>query len=145
SLDTLANFMMDKHIEHPRFHLLSQWCIHFFLRFPAIGLMFAAANNSLMTSNFPVDPSTLVFFQFMQLLLAIGIITQALPPLFGAMIVGTFIYLLVAYDWKLIFIMLPVLAVGIIFLFSPWRFRMETISPPSLVQMRWVRILVGFG
>jgi len=144
-VEMLCAFAMDKPIAHPWYISLGQWTVVFFLRCPALVLMFAAANNSLVMPSYPLEPSTLMLFQFAQVIMAIGILTQSFLPLGGATIFGTFIYMLTAYDWKIAVDVLPVLTVAVIYVSSPWDSWKRVITTVNVNQMRWVRILLGFG
>jgi len=141
----IACFVTDKPVEHPLFQTFSEWVVILFLRVPALVLMFAAANNSLVMTSYPLEPSTLALFQFAQVMMAVGILTQTLLPLGGASIFGTFIYLLYAYDWKSAVDVLPVLTSGVIFVSSPWDSWRRSITTISREQMRWVRLILGLG
>lgn len=140
-----ANFAMDKPIKHPWFTTLNQWITILFLRCPALVLMFAAANKSLVMTSYPLEPSTTAFFQFAQVLMALGILTQSFLPFGGATIIGTFIYLCMDYDWKIAVDVLPVLTVAVIYVGAPWDSWKRAITNVNLKQMRWVRLVLGFG
>ena len=77
--------------------------------------------------------------------MAMGIITQTFLPFGGATIFGTFLYLLVAFDWKIAVDILPILTVAVVYVSSPWTTHMFSITDISSKQMRWVRIVLGFG
>ena len=138
-------FAFDKPVEAPWFKTLHQWVVIFFLRCPALVLMFAAANKSLVMPSYPLEPNTTSFFQFAQVVMAIGILTQSFLPFGGATIFGTFIYLLFAFDWKIAVDVLPVLTVAVIYVSSPWDTWKRVITSVNLKQMRWVRLILGFG
>ena len=140
-----AAFAMDKPIKHPWFTTLNQWIVILFLRCPALVLMFAAANKSLVMTSYPLEPSTTAFFQFAQVLMALGILTQSFLPFGGATIIGTFIYLCFDYDWKIAVDVLPVLTVAVIYVGAPWDSWKRAITNINLLQMRWVRLVLGFG
>jgi hypothetical protein len=140
-----TNFAFDKPIDDQWFKTLHQWCVIFFLRCPALVLMFAAANKSLVMPSYPLEPSTTFFFQFAQVVMAIGILTQSFLPFGGATIFGTFIYLLVAFDWKIAVDVLPVLTVGVIYVSSPWDSWKRVITSVPKPQMKWVQFILGLG
>ena len=140
-----TNFAFDKPIEEKWFNTLHQWCVIFFLRCPALVLMFAAANKSLVMPSYPLEPSTTFFFQFAQVVMAIGILTQSFLPFGGATIFGTFIYLLIAFDWKIAVDVLPVLTVGVVYVASPWDSWKRVITNIPRPQMKWVQFILGLG
>jgi len=140
-----TNFAFDKPIEEPWFKTLHSWCVIFFLRCPALVLMFAAANKALVMPSYPLEPSTVFFFQFAQVVMAIGILTQSFLPFGGATIFGTFIYLLIAFDWKIAVDVLPVLTVGVIYVSSPWDSWKRVILTVTKQQMKWVQFILGLG
>lgn len=140
-----AAFVFDKPVRAPKFAALSKWVVVFFLRCPALVLMFAAANNALVMPSYPLEPKTRFLFQIVQVVMAIGILTQSFLPLGGATIFGTFIYLLVAFDWKIAVDVLPVLTVGVVYVSANWDSWKQAITTISPEQMRWVRIVLGFG
>lgn len=140
-----CDFAMDKPVDHPLFQTLGKWIVIFFVRCPALVLMFAAANKSLVMPSYPLEPSTTAFFQFAQVIMAIGILTQSFLPFGGATIFGTFIYMLMYYDWRIAVDVLPVLTVAVIYISSPWDSWNRTITTVTTKQMRWVRIVLGFG
>jgi uncharacterized membrane protein YphA (DoxX/SURF4 family) len=141
----ITAFIFDEPVEVPLFKRLGEWVVIFFLRSPALVLMFAAANRSLVMPSYPLEPSTLKIFQFTQVLIAIGILTQTLLPLEGAAIFGTFLFLLKAYDWKIAVDVLPVLTAAVVYVSSPWDSWKQAITTISTKQMRWVRIVLGFS
>ena len=134
-----------KPVQTPLFVKLSQWIVVLFLRCPALVLMFAASNNSLVMPSYPLEPKTLFLFQIAQVIMGIGILTQTALPLGGATIFGTFIYMLYAYDWKIAVDVLPVLTVAVLYVSSPWDSWKRAITTITPQQMRWVRIILGFG
>lgn len=144
-LHLIACFMTDKPVEHPWFTGISKWVVILFLRCPALVLMFAAANNSLVMPSFPLEPSTQFLFQMVQVIMAMGILTQTFLPLGGATIFGTFIFLIFAYDWKATVDVLPVLTVAAVYVSSPWDSWKRPITSISREQMRYVRFLLGVG
>jgi uncharacterized membrane protein YphA (DoxX/SURF4 family) len=142
---SIAAYVMDKPVEHPWFRLLSQWAVVLFLRCPALVLMFAAANKSLVMTSYPLEPSTTKVFQFVQVVMGLGILTQTLLPLGGATILGTFIYLVMAFDWKIAVDILPILTVAVVYVSSPWNSWNCSITEINRAQMRWLRFVLGFG
>jgi uncharacterized membrane protein YphA (DoxX/SURF4 family) len=141
----LASFVLDRPVERPTFQSLGEWMVVFFLRSPALVLMFAASNNSLVMPSYPLEPSTLMLFQFVQVAMAIGILTQTCLPEAGAVIFGTFIYMLWAYDWKIAVDVLPVLTVAVVYVSSPWDSWRRPIISINRQQMHWVRLVLGFS
>ncbi len=140
-----TDFAFDKPVDAPWFKTLHSWCVIFFMRCPALVLMFAAANKSLVMPSYPLEPSTVFFFQFAQVVMAIGILTQSFLPFGGATIFGTFIYLLIAFDWKIAVDVLPVLTVAVIYVSSPWDSWKRVIMMVSKPQMKWVQFILGLG
>ena len=144
-IHNLAAFLMDKPVDLPWFTLLSRWTVVLFLRCPALVLMFAASNKSLVMPSYPLEPSSTKIFQFAQVVMGLGILTQTFLPLGGATIFGTFIYLLFAFDWKIAVDILPILTVAVVYVSAPWNSWNCSITyiPPR--QMAWVRFVLGFG
>ena len=140
-----AAFVFDKPVRAPKFTALSKWVVVFFLRCPALVLMFAAANNALVMPSYPLEPSTRFLFQIVQVIMAIGILTQSFLPLGGATIFGTFVYLLFAFDWKIAVDVLPVLTVAVVYVSASWDSWKQAITTITPQQMKWVRIVLGFG
>jgi len=140
-----TSYAFDKPIDQEWFKTLHSWCTIFFVRCPALVLMFAAANKSLVMPSYPLEPSTTFFFQFAQVVMAIGILTQSFLPFGGATIFGTFIYLLIAFDWKIAVDVMPVLTVAVIYVSSPWDSWKRVIMSVSKPQMKWVQIILGLG
>jgi hypothetical protein len=141
----LASFVIDRPVEDSWFRSVGEWVVIFFVRSPALVLMFAASNNSLVMPSYPLEPSTLALFQFVQVAMAIGILTQTLLPQAGAVIFGTFIYMLTAYDWKIAVDVLPVLTVAVVYVSSPMDSWRRPILSINRQQMHWVRVVLGFG
>lgn len=144
-LHYLACFVTDKPVEHPLFKSFGEWIVIFFLRCPALVLMFSAANDALVMPSYPLEPSTAAIFKYAQVVMALGILTQTMLPFGGATIFGTFLYLLYAYDWKIAVDVLPVLTVAVIYVSSPWNSHKKVITEITKPQMRWVRLILGFG
>jgi hypothetical protein len=141
----LACFLTDKPVENAWFKEIGQWIVILFLRCPALVLMYSATADSLVMPSYPLSPATANLFKYAQVIMAMGIITQSFLPFGGATIFGTFLYLLVAFDWKIAVDILPILTVAVVYVSSPWRTHMFSITDISKNQMRWVRIVLGFG
>jgi hypothetical protein len=137
-------FVTDRPVRSRAFHAASEWAVVMFLRVPGLVLMYSAANNSLIMPSYPLDPKTEFFFKMAQAVLAVLIFTQTLLPLCGALIVGTWIYLN-RWGWMVAADALPILAVGVVYLTSPWESHKLTITSLSEWQVRWVRLTIGFG
>lgn len=141
----LASFLTDKPVENRWFRIIGQWIVILFLRCPALVLMYSATADSLVMPSYPLEPTTATFFKYAQVIMAMGIITQTFLPFGGATIFGTFIYLLFAFDWKIAVDILPILTVAVVYVSSPWISWERFINDISRNQMRWVRIILGFG
>ena len=144
TLHNLAAFITDKPVRVGWFYSLGEWSVIMFLRAPALVLMYSATNDSLVMPSYPLEPSSAIYFKFLQALLAILILTQTLLPLCGALIVGTWLYLFrwgpfVAVD------ALPVVTVAVVYLTAPWQSHKLAITRLNPGQARWVRIILGFG
>jgi uncharacterized membrane protein YphA (DoxX/SURF4 family) len=143
-LHNLACFIMDKPVRSAWFYALGEWSVIMFLRSPALVLMYSATNDSLVMPSYPLEPSSAVYFKFLQVLLAILILTQTLLPLCGAIVIGTWLYLFrwgpfVAID------ALPVVTAGILYAMSPWQSHKLAITRINAQQTRWIRFVFGFG
>ncbi len=141
----LASFLTDKPVDHPWFKKIGEWIIMFFMRSPALMLMYSATSDALVMPSYPLEPSTAVAFKYAQVGMAMGIITQAFLPLGAATILGTFIYLIYAFDWKIAVDVLPILTLVPLYVSAPWLSHTRLITEPSQRQMRWVRGILGFG
>jgi uncharacterized membrane protein YphA (DoxX/SURF4 family) len=144
TLHNLAAFITDKPVRVGWFYALGEWSVIMFLRAPALVLMYSATNDSLVMPSYPLEPSSAIYFKFLQALLAVLILTQTLLPLCGALIVGTWLYLFrwgpfVAVD------ALPVVTVAVVYLTAPWQSHKLAITRLNPEQARWVRIILGFG
>jgi hypothetical protein len=140
----LACFVMDKPVRSKWFYAVGEWSVIVFLRSPALVLMYAATNDSLVMPSYPLEPSSAIYFKFLQVLLAVLILTQTLLPLCGAIVIGTWLYLFrwgpfVAID------ALPVLTAGIVYAMSPWQSHKLAITRLNAEQTRWVRFVFGLG
>jgi len=117
---TLSCFIMDKPVRTKWFYTLGEWSVIMFLRSPALVLMYSATNDSLVMPSYPLEPTSAIYFKFIQVALAIMILTQTALPLCGALIIGTWFYLFrwgpfVAID------AIPVVTAGILYAMSPWQ------------------------
>jgi uncharacterized membrane protein YphA (DoxX/SURF4 family) len=143
-IHNLACFLTDKPVRGGWFYALGEWAVIMFLRSPGLGLMYSATNDSLVMPSYPLEPSSAVYFKYLQVVLAVLILTQTLLPLCGALVIGTWLYLfrwgaLVAID------ALPVLTVAVVYATSPWQSHKLAITRLTAEQTRLVRIVLGFG
>ncbi len=143
-LHTLACYIMDKPVRNAAFYAVGEWAVIMFLRSPALVLMFSAANDSLVMPSYPLEPSSALYFKFLQVLLAVLILTQTMLPLAGALVIGTWFYLFrwgpfVAID------AIPVVTAGILYAMSPWASHKLAITRLNSEQTRWIRIVFGLG
>lgn len=141
---TLSCFVMDKPVRSKWFYAAGEWAVIMFLRSPALVLMYSATNDSLVMPSYPLEPSSAVIFKFIQVLLAILILTQTLLPLCGALVIGTWFYLFrwgpfVAID------AIPVVTAGILYAMSPWQSHKLAITRLNPQQTRVIRIVFGLG
>jgi uncharacterized membrane protein YphA (DoxX/SURF4 family) len=144
AVHNLACFVMDKPVRSGWFYALGEWSVIMFLRSPALVLMYSATNDSLVMPSYPLEPTSAIYFKFIQVLLAILILTQTMLPLCGALIIGTWLYLFrwgpfVAID------AIPVVTAGILYAMSPWQSHKLAITRLNAVQTRWIRIVFGLG
>jgi uncharacterized membrane protein YphA (DoxX/SURF4 family) len=137
-------FAVDRPVRNRFFYGIGEWAVILFLRVPGLVLMYSAANNSLIMPSYPLDPKTEFFFQMVQAVLAVLILTQTLLPLCGAVLVGTWIYLN-RWGWMVAADALPILSVAAVYLTSPWESHKLTITDLSEQQIRVVRLTIGFG
>jgi hypothetical protein len=144
-LRLLACFLMDQPVAHPWFKAVGEWVMVFFLRCLALVLIFSANRQALVIPSYPLEPATLPLFQFAQVALAAGILTQTLLPVCGAMIFGLFLYQLVAFDWIIAVDMLPVLLVAGVYLSSPWNSWKHGMTTLNQRQIRGIRLVLGVG
>jgi len=140
----LACFIMDKPVRNKWFYAAGEWSVIMFLRSPALVLMYSATNDSLVMPSYPLEPSSAVIFKFIQVLLAILILTQTLLPLCGALVIGTWLYTfrwgpLVAID------AIPVVTAGILYAMSPWQSHKLAITRMNAQQTRVIRFVFGLG
>lgn len=143
-LHNLACYIMDKPVRNSWFYAFGQWSVIMFLRSPALVLMYSATNDSLVMPSYPLEPSSAVYFKFLQVGLAILILTQTLLPLCGAIVIGTWLYL---FRWGVFVAIdaLPVVTAGILYAMSPWQSHKLAITRINAEQTRWVRFVFGFG
>lgn len=140
----VACFVMDKPVRSGWFYAAGEWSVIMFLRSPALVLMYSATNDSLVMPSYPLEPTSAVIFKFIQVLLAILILTQTLLPLAGALVIGTWFYLFrwgpfVAID------AIPVVTAGILYAMSPWQSHKLAITRLNAQQTRVIRIVFGLG
>jgi uncharacterized membrane protein YphA (DoxX/SURF4 family) len=143
-LHNLACFLTDKPVRVGWFYVLGEWAVIVFLRSPALVLMYSATNDSLVMPSYPLEPSSAVIFKFLQALLALLILTQTLLPLCGALILGTWLYLLMWGPFVMVDA-LPVVAVAVVYLSAPWQSHKLAITRLTPVQSRLVRLVLGFA
>jgi hypothetical protein len=143
-LHELAAFVMDKPVRLGWFHALGEWAVILFLRSPALVLMYSATNDSLVMPSYPLEPSSATPFKFIQVVLAILILTQMFLPLSGALILGTWLYLF-RWGWMVAVDALPVVTVAAVYVSSPWQSHKLAITELNHKQMRAVRLILGFG
>jgi uncharacterized membrane protein YphA (DoxX/SURF4 family) len=140
----LACFIMDKPVRSKVFYVIGEWSVIMFLRSPALVLMYSATNDSLVMPSYPLEPTSAVIFKFIQVLLAILILTQTALPLAGALVIGTWFYTfrwgpLVAID------AIPVVTAGILYAMSPWQSHKLAITRLNAQQTRVIRFVFGLG
>lgn len=140
----VASFLTDKPVKNAAFYSLGEWALLVYLRVPGLVLMYSATNDSLVMPSFPLEPQSATIFKFAQVLLALLILTQTLLPLCGALILGTYLYLF-RWGWYVAIDALPVLVVAVVYISSPWSSHKIAIGEPSVQQMRWIRVILGFG
>jgi uncharacterized membrane protein YphA (DoxX/SURF4 family) len=140
----LSCFIMDKPVRSKWFYLVGEWSVIMFLRSPALVLMYSATNDSLVMPSYPLEPTSAVIFKFIQVFLAILILTQTALPLAGALVIGTWFYTfrwgpLVAID------AIPVVTAGILYAMSPWQSHKLAITRMNEQQTRVIRFVFGLG
>ncbi len=143
-LHNLTCFLTDRPVRVGWFYALGEWAVIVFLRSPALVLMYSATNDSLVMPSYPLEPSSAVYFKFLQALLALLILTQTLLPLCGALILGTWLYL---FRWGPFVVAdaLPVVTVAVVYLSAPWQSHKLAITRLNPLQSRLVRLVLGFG
>jgi uncharacterized membrane protein YphA (DoxX/SURF4 family) len=144
TLNHLANFLTDKPVRLPWFHAIGEWAVILFLRSPALVLMYSATNDSLVMPSYPLEPTSATFFKFFQVFLAILMLTQTALPLAGALVIGTWIYLW-RWGWMVAADAIPVVTVAVMYITSPWQSHKIAITEMNESQLRWVRLVLGFG
>lgn len=143
-LNHFANFLTDKPVRLRWFHAIGEWAVVLFLRSPALVLMYSATNDSLVMPSYPLEPTSANFFKFFQVFLAILMLTQTALPLAGALVIGTWIYLW-RWGWMVAADAIPVVTVAVMYVTSPWQSHKVAITEMNDVQLRWVRLVLGFG
>src|SRR5260370_41669554 len=143
-LNHLANFLTDEPVRLRWFHAVGEWAVVLFLRSPARVLMYSATNDSLVMPSYPLEPTSAIYFKYIQVVLAILMLTQTALPLAGAMVVGTWLYLW-RWGWMVVADAIPVVTVGVVYLTSPWQSHRISITELSEQQVKWVRLVLGFG
>jgi hypothetical protein len=94
--------------------------------------------------SYPLEPTSALYFKYIQVVLAILILTQTALPLAGALVVGTWIYLW-RWGWMVVADAIPVVTVAVLYLTSPWQSHRVAITEMNEKQVRWVRLILGFG
>jgi hypothetical protein len=117
-LHHLADFLTDKPVRLRWFHAIGEWAVVLFLRSPALVLMYSATNDSLVMPSYPLEPTSAIYFKYIQVFLAILMLTQTALPLAGALVVGTWIYLW-RWGWMVAADAIPVVTVAVLYLNSP--------------------------
>jgi len=143
-LHHVANFLTDKPVRLRWFHAIGEWAVILFLRSPALVLMYSATNDSLVMPSYPLEPTSAIYFKYIQVFLAILMLTQTALPLAGAFVIGTWIYLW-RWGWMVSADAIPVLTVAVMYVSSPWQSHKLSITEMSEQQLRWVRLVLGFG
>ncbi len=140
----LADFLTDKPVRLKWFHTIGEWAVVLFMRSPALVLMYSATNDSLVMPSYPLQPSSAIYFKFLQVGVAILMLTQTALPLVGATIIGLWIYLW-RWGWTVAFDAIPVVTVAVLYISCPWNSYKLAITEMSEKQLRWVRFVLGFG
>jgi len=143
-LHHFANFLTDEPVRLRWFHAVGEWAVVFFLRSPGLVLMYSATNDSLVMPSYPLEPTSATFFKFFQVLLGVLMLTQTALPVAGALVIGTWIYLW-RWGWLVAADAIPVVAVAVMYITSPWQSHKVAITEMSAVQVKWVRLVLGFG
>ena len=107
-------------------------------------LMYSATNDSLVMPSYPLDPASATIFKFAQVFLAILILSQTWLPLCGAMLLGIWLYLF-RWGWMVAVDAVPLLTVAVLYVTSPWQSHKLAIIRINAEQMRWLRLVLGFG
>ncbi len=140
----IATFLTDRPLRAKWFEVAREWCVILFLRSPGLVLMYSATNDSLVMPSYPLEPASAEIFKFIQVGLAVLILTQTALPLCGAVIFGTWIYLF-RWGWMVAIDAMPVLTVAVVYVTSPWQSHKMAITDINETQMRWLRIVLGIG
>lgn len=140
----LADFCCDRSYRNKFMAGGMRWATAFFIRSPALVLIFSATNDALVMPSYPLDAGTAIYFQMAQLFLAVLILTQTLLPMCGAVIIGIWLYMfrwgpMVALD------ALPLLAVAALYLSMPWASSTVHLAKISSSQHKILRRVLGFG
>lgn len=143
-LHHLANYLTDKPVRLPWFHAIGEWAVILFLRSPALVLMYSATNDSLVMPSYPLEPTSAIYFKFIQVFLAILILTQTALPLVGAIVFGVWIYLF-RWGWMVAADAIPVVTAAVLYITCPWQSHKLAITEMNEKQLKWVRIVLGFG
>lgn len=112
------------------------------VRIPAVVLMYAAANNSLLIPSFPLDAGAARYFQFPQAILGILIITETALPFVGGSLVAMFAYCVYRYGFVVSLDGLPILAVAYAYITMPISARSRHLTIRA-EQVSHIRMLVG--
>ncbi|OFW22139.1 MAG: hypothetical protein A3H97_06985 [Acidobacteria bacterium RIFCSPLOWO2_02_FULL_65_29] len=144
TVHNVACFVMDKPVRSKWFYAAGEWSVIMFLRSPALVLMYSATNDSLVMPSYPLEPSSAVIFKFIQVLLAILILTQTLLPLCGALVIGTWFY---TFRWGPFVAIdaIPIVTAGILYAMSPWQSHKLAITRLNAQQTRVIRFVFGLG
>src|SRR5260370_29633977 len=94
--------------------------------------------------SYTVEPTSATFFKFFQVFLAILILTQTALPLAGALVIATWIYLW-RWGWLVAADAIPVVTVAVMYVTAPWQSHKLAITEMSQAQVKWVRLILGFG
>lgn len=143
-LHHLANYLTDKPVRLGWFHAIGEWSVILFLRSPALVLMYSATNDSLVMPSYPLEPTSAIYFKFIQVFLAILILTQTALPLVGAIVFGVWIYLF-RWGWMVAADAIPVVTAAVLYVTCPWQSHKLAITEMNERQLKWVRIVLGFG
>jgi hypothetical protein len=143
-LHHLANYLTDKPVRLGWFHAIGEWAVILFLRSPALVLMYSATNDSLVMPSYPLEPTSAIYFKFIQVFLAILILTQTALPLVGAIVFGVWIYLF-RWGWMVAADAIPVVTAAVLYVTCPWQSHKLAITELNEKQLKWVRIVLGFG
>ncbi|MCB9674398.1 MAG: DoxX family membrane protein [Alphaproteobacteria bacterium] len=141
----VTSFLTDKPVRATWFRPMREFAVQFFMRSPALVLMFSATNDSLVMPSFPLDPSTAGFLKAVQAVLAILILAQALLPLVGTAIIATWFYMAAKWGLMVSIDAAPVLTVAVVYLTSPWQSHRIAITNINREQMVWLRRVLGIG